>query len=80
MRTVNLSTFAHFLKAASEHFGDIPSSKGEDDGAVFAAFIHESRLPVNLRPTKWETVYEIFEKYKVSICTDSFTAIHIHRV
>lgn len=47
-------------------------SKGENDGAIFSSFIHESRLPVNLRPTKWETVMEIFEKYKVCMCVFVF--------
>lgn len=69
VRTNSLPTFAHFLKVAAERLGDVPISKGAmDDGAIFAAFIHESRLPINLRPTKWETVMEIFEKYKVRVC------------
>ena len=57
--------FSYFQKVASDRLGDIPTGKGEDDGAKFTQFLKESRYPPNLRFIKTEAILEMLEKYKV---------------
>ncbi|KAH7913399.1 hypothetical protein BJ138DRAFT_1081602 [Hygrophoropsis aurantiaca] len=64
VRSVPLSVFTHFMKVTSALYDDIPLAKGDDDGSVFSAFLKESRLPPELKTTKWEEVRDILEKYK----------------
>ncbi|KAH7921919.1 hypothetical protein BV22DRAFT_1131886 [Leucogyrophana mollusca] len=64
VRSVPFPVFTHFLKVASALYDDIPLAKGEDDGSVFSAFLKESRLPPELKSTKWEEVRDILAKYK----------------
>ncbi|KIY72526.1 hypothetical protein CYLTODRAFT_449880 [Cylindrobasidium torrendii FP15055 ss-10] len=63
-RSVPLPVFTHFLKIASEHYGDIPRGKQEDDGTIFSWFLQDSRLSESSRRVDWEDVRQIFEKYK----------------
>ncbi|EIW80954.1 hypothetical protein CONPUDRAFT_137081 [Coniophora puteana RWD-64-598 SS2] len=63
-RSIPLSVFTHFIKVASDMYGEIPLAKGDDDGSVFTAFLKESRLPAELKSTKWEDIREIFKKFK----------------
>jgi hypothetical protein len=54
------------MKQASERFGVINISKGEDDGAVFRNFIRESRRNADRRGLATDTIAEVLEKGKVS--------------
>lgn len=53
------------MKVTSALFDEIPLAKNEDDGYIFNSFLKESRLPQDLKSTKWEDVREILDKYKV---------------
>lgn len=53
------------MKVTSALFDEIPLGKNEDDGCIFHSFLKESRLPQDLKSTKWEDVREILDKYKV---------------
>jgi hypothetical protein len=55
------------MKVTSGLFDEIPLGKNEDDGYIFQSFLKESRLPPDLKNTKWEDVREILDKYKVCI-------------
>lgn len=54
------------MQVAAEMYGDIPVSKGDDDGSLFSTLLKQSRFPVEAR-AKWETLREVLEKYKVSL-------------
>lgn len=62
---MSIPVFAHFMKVACGLFDEVPLGKNEDDGYFFAVFLKESRLPPDMKSTKWETVLDIFGKYKV---------------
>ena len=62
---MSIPIFAHFMKVACGLFDEVPLGKNEDDGYFFHVFLKESRLPPDLKSTKWETVRDIFGKYKV---------------
>ncbi|KAF8133652.1 hypothetical protein EV363DRAFT_927496 [Boletus edulis] len=64
VRSIPLSVFTHFMKVTSALFDEIPLGKNEDDGYIFHSFLKESRLPQDLKSTKWEDVREILDKYK----------------
>ncbi|KAF8840739.1 hypothetical protein BDN67DRAFT_968036 [Paxillus ammoniavirescens] len=64
VRTIPLAVFTHFMKVTSGLFDEIPLGKNEDDGYIFQSFLKESRLPPDLKNTKWEDVREILDKYK----------------
>jgi hypothetical protein len=68
VRSVPLTVFTHFLKLASERYGDIPRGKSEDDGSILASFLKESRFPSHLRRISWETIRDILETYHVCTC------------
>lgn len=55
------------MKVTSVLFDEIPLGKNEDDGYIFHSFLKESRLPQDLKSTKWEDVREILDKYKVRL-------------
>ena len=65
VKTVPLPVFTYFMTVASRMYGDVPTGKGDDDGAIFSSVLKTSRLPVETR-AKWETLKEVVEKYKVS--------------
>ena len=65
VRSIPLPVFTHFMKVTSSLFNEIPLGKNEDDGYIFHSFLKESRLPQDLKSTKWEDVREILDKYKV---------------
>ena len=65
VRSMNLRVFTHFQSAAVRLYGSIPLGKGDDDGALFDAVIKESRFPADQRSTKWETLRDVLETYKV---------------
>ncbi|KIJ64454.1 hypothetical protein HYDPIDRAFT_175437 [Hydnomerulius pinastri MD-312] len=67
VRTIPLAVFTHFMKVTSGLFDEIPLNKNEDDGYIFHSFLKESRLPPDLKSTKWEDVREILDKYRVLI-------------
>ncbi|KAJ7095869.1 hypothetical protein B0H15DRAFT_827409 [Mycena belliarum] len=70
VRHVPLTTFSYFLNLAAERYGDIPRAKGEDDGALFATFIKEAKLPPESQRVSWETIRDIFENYHfIPFCT-----------
>ncbi|KAJ6559193.1 hypothetical protein DFH09DRAFT_1083787 [Mycena vulgaris] len=70
VRHVPLATFAYFLNLAADKYGDIPRAKGEDDGALFASFIKESKMPPESQRVSWETIRDIFENYHfIPFCT-----------
>lgn len=62
---MSISVFAHFMRVACGLFDEVPLGKNEDDGYLFTMFLKESRLPPQSKNTKWETVRDIFGKYKV---------------
>jgi len=62
---MSISVFAHFMKVACGLFDEVPLGKNDDDGSLFSMFLQENRLPPQTRSTKWETVRDIFDKYKV---------------
>ncbi|KAF9242591.1 hypothetical protein BU15DRAFT_86781 [Melanogaster broomeanus] len=64
VRSIPLPVFTHFMKVTSGLFDEIPLGKNEDDGCIFNSFLKESRLPPDLKGTKWEDVREILDKYK----------------
>ncbi|KAN0087454.1 hypothetical protein V8E55_006075 [Tylopilus felleus] len=64
VRSIPLPVFTHFMKVTSSLFNEIPLGKNEDDGYIFHSFLKESRLPQDLKSTKWEDVREILDKYK----------------
>ncbi|KAF9220958.1 hypothetical protein BS17DRAFT_786268 [Gyrodon lividus] len=64
VRTIPLPVFTHFMKITSGLFDEIPLGKNEDDGYIFQSFLKESRLPPDMKNTKWEDVREILDKYK----------------
>ncbi|KAG1785964.1 uncharacterized protein HD556DRAFT_1434905 [Suillus plorans] len=64
VRNMSIPVFAHFMKVACGLFDEVPLGKNEDDGYFFAVFLKESRLPPDMKSTKWETVRDIFGKYK----------------
>ena len=66
VKSVSLRVFTHFMTVASQMYGDIPTGKGDDDGAIFSGVLKTSRLPVETR-AKWETLREVMEKYKVRV-------------
>jgi len=78
VRSVSLPVFTHFMTVAARMYGDIPTGKGDDDGAIFSALLKTSRLPTESRG-KWETLKEVVEKYKVScsygVCGARLTAL-----
>ncbi|OJA08806.1 hypothetical protein AZE42_01301 [Rhizopogon vesiculosus] len=61
---MSISVFAHFMRVACGLFDEVPLGKNEDDGYFFSTFLKESRLPPQSKSTKWETVRDIFGKYK----------------
>ncbi|KAF8134795.1 hypothetical protein K438DRAFT_1693855 [Mycena galopus ATCC 62051] len=63
VRQLSLPAFSHFLKVASDKFHEIPRGKNEDDGALFAKFIKEAKLPEESRTVSWETIRDVFQKY-----------------
>ncbi|KAL1748432.1 hypothetical protein HDZ31DRAFT_60417 [Schizophyllum fasciatum] len=63
VRGLSLPVFVHFMKLATDKYGDIPRGKGEDDGSLFSAFIFDSKLPGSSRQVNWETIREIVEIY-----------------
>jgi hypothetical protein len=65
VRLIPLPVFTHFMKITSALFDELPLGKNEDDGYIFHSFLKESRLPQDLKSTKWEDVREILDKYKV---------------
>lgn len=67
VRSIPLLVFTHFMKVTSALFDEIPLGKNEDDGYIFHSFLKESRLPQDLKSTKWGDVREILDKYKVRI-------------
>lgn len=67
VRSIPLPVFTHFMKVTSALFDEIPLGKNEDDGYIFHSFLKESRLPQDLKSTKWEDVREILDKYKVRL-------------
>ncbi|KAG0694532.1 hypothetical protein DFH29DRAFT_985243 [Suillus ampliporus] len=64
VRNMSIPVFAHFMKVACGLFDEVPLGKNEDDGYFFHVFLKESRLPPDMKSTKWETVRDIFGKYK----------------
>ncbi|KAJ7459859.1 hypothetical protein FB451DRAFT_1271766 [Mycena latifolia] len=70
VRHVPLATFSYFLNLAADKYGEIPRAKGEDDGALFATFIKESKLPPESQRVSWEAIRDIFENYHfIPFCT-----------
>ncbi|TRM60670.1 hypothetical protein BD626DRAFT_435548 [Schizophyllum amplum] len=63
VRGLQLPVFVHFMKLATDKYGDIPRGKGEDDGSLFSSFIFDSKLPSAARHVSWETIREIVEIY-----------------
>ncbi|KAI9058363.1 hypothetical protein FKP32DRAFT_1597452 [Trametes sanguinea] len=64
VRTVPFPVFAYFLSIAARMYGDIPVSKGEDDGSILTLLLKQSRFPSEYRAAKWEQVKDVVEKYK----------------
>jgi hypothetical protein len=62
---MSIPVFAHFMRVTCGLFDEVPLGKNEDDGFLFSMFLKESRLPPQSKSTKWETVRDIFGKYKV---------------
>ncbi|KAL1666048.1 hypothetical protein GGF50DRAFT_125949 [Schizophyllum commune] len=63
VRGLSLPVFVHFMKLATDKYGDIPRGKGEDDGSLFSAFIFDSKIPGISRQVSWEAIREIVEIY-----------------
>lgn len=72
---MSISAFAHFMKVVCGLFDEVPLGKNEDDGSLFSMFLQESKLPPQTRGTKWETVRDIFGKYKVRASVSSRAAV-----
>ncbi|KAF9013286.1 hypothetical protein BDQ17DRAFT_1343128 [Cyathus striatus] len=64
VRKMSFRAFTYFMRLAEGMYGEIPHGKGEDDGAVFMAFLKESRFPPTVKTITWEDIKEILEKYK----------------
>lgn len=68
-RSVPFPVFTHFMTVAGKMYGHIPTGKGEDDGSVFATFLKESRVPVEMKSVSWEEIRDILEVYRVRYST-----------
>ncbi|KAI0761934.1 hypothetical protein BD413DRAFT_616676 [Trametes elegans] len=64
VRTISLPVFSYFLCVAARMYGDIPATKGEDDGSILTLLLKQSRFPNEYRAAKWEQVKDVVEKYK----------------
>lgn len=79
VRSVPLPVFNHFLKLATDAYGDIPRGKvsylkctryldqqrqTEDDGTVFTWFLQQTPH-VDSKRVNWETARDLLDKYKV---------------
>ncbi|KAI0781991.1 hypothetical protein C8Q75DRAFT_789273 [Abortiporus biennis] len=64
VRSLDFTTVNYILSIAGEMYGNIPVSKGEDDGAAFNTLLKDSRLPSDQRVMKFEAARDIVEKYK----------------